>query len=120
MITGDTNPYGDIEVSPTAIATIASQAVMSSYGVVGMAPKNIVDGLANILVPDPRHGVDVVIGATELTINLHIIVEFGTRISMVAESVSNNVRFNLERALGMPVGAINVYVHGLRVSNPEA
>lgn len=120
MITGDTNPYGTIEVSPTAIATIASQAVMYSYGVVGLAPKNVMDELANIIAPDPRHGVDVVIGVDEISINLHIIVEYGTRISTVAESVANNVRFNLERALGMPIGPINVFVHGLRVSNPEA
>ena len=120
MITGDTNPYGSVEVSPSAIATIASQAVLSSYGVVGLAPKNMMDGLANILTPDPRHGVDVVIGIEEITINLHIIVEYGTRISTVAESVAANVRFNLERALDMPIGPINVFVHGLRVSNPEA
>jgi uncharacterized alkaline shock family protein YloU len=120
MITGDTNPYGSIEVSPTALATIASQAVLRSYGVVGMAPKNVVDELANIIVPDPRHGVDVIVGTDSITINLHIIVEYGTRISMVAESVADNVRFNLERALGVAIGEINVYVHGLRVSNPEA
>ena len=120
MNTGDTNPYGSIEVSPTAIATIASQAVLSSYGVVGMAPKNMMDELANIIAPDPRHGVDVVIGSEAVSINLHIIVEYGTRISAVAESVANNVRFNLERALGLGLGEINVFVHGLRVSNPEA
>jgi len=120
MNTGDTNPYGSIEVSPTALATIASQAVLRSYGVVGMAPKNMVDELANIIAPDPRHGVDVIIDSDNIKINLHIIVEYGTRISTVAESVADNVRFNLERALGIAVGEINVYVHGLRVSNPEA
>ena len=120
MITGDSNPYGSIEVSPTALASIASQAVLHSYGVVGMAPKNVVDELANIIAPDPRHGVDVVIDHDAIKINLHIIVEFGTRISTVAESVADNVRFNLERALGLKVGEINVYIHGLRVSNPEA
>jgi uncharacterized alkaline shock family protein YloU len=94
--------------------------VLRSYGVVGMAPKNMVDELANIIVPDPRHGVDVIIGSDNITINLHIIVEYGTRISTVAESVADNVRFNLERALDVTIGEINVYVHGLRVSNPEA
>ena len=120
MNTGDANPYGNIEISPTALASIASQAVLRSYGVVGMAPKNVVDELANIIVPDPRHGVEVIIGSDSIKINVHIIVEYGTRISAVAASVADNVRFNLERALGMPVGDINVFVHGLRVSNPEA
>jgi uncharacterized alkaline shock family protein YloU len=72
------------------------------------------------VAPDPRHGVEIMIGSNELALNLHIIVEYGTRISAVAESVANNVRFNLEKALGMPIGPINVFVHGLRVSNPEA
>jgi uncharacterized alkaline shock family protein YloU len=38
----------------------------------------------------------------------------------VAESVADNVRFNLERAMDVTIGEINVFVHGLRVSNPEA
>jgi uncharacterized alkaline shock family protein YloU len=121
-MTEDSNPLGSIEISPNAIATIASQAVLQSYGVVGMASKNVVDGLAQRLTRDPRHGVEVVMedepGA--ITINLYIVVEYGTRISQVARSAANSVRFHVERALGMPVGDINVHVQGLRVSNPDA
>ena len=36
----------NIVISPTTIATIASQAIDQCYGVVGMASKNLVDGLA--------------------------------------------------------------------------
>jgi len=118
-MTETSNPLGSIEISPLAIATIASQAVLQSYGVVGMAAKNMVDGLANRLAPDPRHGVEVIVG-DEIDIHLYIIVEYGTRISAVADSVAHTVRFHVERALGMPVGAINVHVQGLRVSNADA
>ena len=52
-------PMGDIQVSKQAIATIAYQAVQRSYGVVGLASKNIADELANALVKDPTHGIDV-------------------------------------------------------------
>jgi uncharacterized alkaline shock family protein YloU len=113
------NPLGNIEISPNAIATIASQAVLRSYGVVGMASKNVVDGLAQRLTRDPRHGVEVSEDGA-ITINLYIVVEYGTRISQVASSAANSVRFHVERALGMPVGDINVHVQGLRVSNPDA
>lgn len=118
----ETNPLGAIEISPQAIATIASQAVLQSYGVVGMASKNVVDGLTNILSRDPRHGVEVLVAehGDALTINLYIIVEYGTRISVVANSVANAVRFNVEKALGVPVGEVNVHVQGLRVSNADA
>jgi len=119
MTASETNELGSIEVSPNAIATIASQAVLQSYGVVGMAPKNVMDGLTNIITRDPRHGVEVVVHGEEITINLYIIVEYGTRISAVASSVTNAVRFNVEKALGLPVGEVNVHVQGLRVSNAD-
>jgi uncharacterized alkaline shock family protein YloU len=38
----------------------------------------------------------------------------------VASSVANSVRFQVERALGSPVGHVNIHVQGLRVSNPDA
>lgn len=119
-MTSEITDLGRIEISPQAIATLASQATLQSYGVVGMAPKNVVDGLTNILTRDPRHGVEVVMTGDDITINLYIIVEYGTRIATVANSVANTVRFNVEKSLGLPVGDINVHVQGLRVSHTDA
>ena len=115
----ESNPLGNIEIAPAAIATIASQAVLHSYGVVGMAAKNVVDGLTNMLTRDPRHGIEVVLSDGGVAINVYIIVEYGTRISSVAASVANAVRFQVEKALGMPIGDVNVHVRGLRVSNQD-
>jgi uncharacterized alkaline shock family protein YloU len=117
---GESTPLGRIDISPHAIATLASQAVMQSYGVVGLAPKNVVDGLTGMLTREPRQGVEVLVHGDEITLNLYIIVEYGTRISAVANSVANLVRFNVEKALGLPVGDINVHVQGLRVSHTDA
>ena len=50
---------GDIQISKQAIATIAFQAVQRSYGVVGLAPKNLADEVAHAIVKDPTHGIDV-------------------------------------------------------------
>jgi uncharacterized alkaline shock family protein YloU len=118
-MTHEQNPLGSINIAPQAIATIASQAVLQSYGVVGMADKNFMDGLANRLTRDPRHGVEVLVKNGEITINLYIIIEYGTRIASVANSAANAVRFKVEQALGLPVGDINVHVQGLRISAPE-
>ena len=118
-MSNDQTPLGSINISPQAIATIASQAVVQSYGVVGMAPKNMVEGLAHLLAPDPRHGVEVIMRGSTITIHLYIVVEYGTRISSVATSAANAVRFQVEKALGMPIGDINVHVQGLRVSNGD-
>jgi uncharacterized alkaline shock family protein YloU len=118
-MTGETTTYGRITIAPNAIATIASYAAMQSYGVVGMAAKNIVDGIAHILARDPSHGVDVKVSNGQLVIDVYVIIEFGTRISSVASSVANAVHYQVERAIGMPVTAVNVHVIDLRVSAPD-
>jgi uncharacterized alkaline shock family protein YloU len=109
-------PGGKIEISRRAIATIAFQTAQQSYGVVGMAAKNLVDGLAQMMLKDPTKGVEVKFINRQINIDLYIIIEYGTRISSVASSVSNSVRFNVERAIGIPVNEVNVHVQGLRVS----
>ena len=116
-MTDESTPIGTIQVSPRAIANIAYHAALQSYGVVGLASKNLVDGLAQLLVQDPTHGVEVHYDGQNVNIDLYIIVEYGTRIKSVAGSVSNSVRFYVEKAIGMPIKHINVNVQGLRVSN---
>ena len=105
--------------SQQAIASIAYHSALQSYGVVGMAPKNLVDGLSQVLVQDPTHGVEVHYDGQNISIDLYIVIEYGTRIKSVANSVSNTVRFNVEKALGTPVKDINVHVRGLRVSDMD-
>lgn len=110
-------PLGNIQISAQAIATIAYQAAQRSYGVVGLASKNIADGLANALVKDPTHGIDVEYSVDHIKIDIYIIIEYGTRIKSVAASVANTVQYHVEKAIGMTVTEINVHVQGLRISD---
>jgi uncharacterized alkaline shock family protein YloU len=118
-MTNETTPIGSIHVSPQAIATIAYQSALQSYGVVGMASRNIVDGIANALAKDPTRGVEVNYDGQQVDIDLYIIIEYGTRIKSVAKSVANTVRYHVEKSLGLPINEINVHVQGLRISNFE-
>jgi len=118
-MTGENNPIGSITVSPQAIATIAYHAALESYGVVGLAHKNVVNGWAQVLVKDPAHGVEVHYDGTNINIDIYIVVEYGTRIKSVANSVANTVRYHVEKALGMRVNQVGVHVRGLRVSESE-
>lgn len=113
----ENTPLGSVRISPRAIAMIAYQAARQSYGVVGLAPKNLVDGLAQAIVKDPSHGVEVSYDGQDITIDLYVIIEYGTRIKSVASSVRNTVHYNVEKALGMPVKEVNVHVRGLRFSD---
>lgn len=115
------NPLGNIIVSHRAIASIAYLVAQETYGVVGLTAKNLAEGLANVIVKDPTLGVDVAYNNDLIEINVYIIIEYGTRISSVANSVANNIRFKVEKALGIPADhvEINVHVRGLRISNTD-
>lgn len=111
---------GKIEVSPRAIASIASEAVLRCYGVVGMSTATLRDGIAEILQVDSYHrGVEVKVADNNIIIDLYVVIEYGTRISEVAHNVMQSVKFSVERALGMPVAEVNVHVQGLRISNND-
>ncbi|HIP96173.1 MAG TPA: Asp23/Gls24 family envelope stress response protein [Anaerolineae bacterium] len=106
---------GKIEIAPTAIASLASQAVLESYGVVGMTAR----GLAQVLRRDAHRGVEVRLEGDEIIIDLYVVLEYGTRISTVAQNIMSNVKFSVEKALGVPVSQVNVHVQALRVSSRE-
>jgi uncharacterized alkaline shock family protein YloU len=115
----ENNPLGNIYVSYRAIATVAYQSALQSYGVVGLAAKNLAEGLAQVLVKDPTLGVDVRFSENTIKIDLYVVVEYGTRIKSVATSVAESIRYQVEKTFGLPVSQVNVHVRGLRISNPD-
>ena len=113
----DETNLGKVEVSPTAIASLASQAVLECYGVVGMATKDLASGIVEILQPSShRRGVDVRIVEDEIEVDLYVVIEYGTRIVTVAQNIQSVVKYTVEKALSMPVKAVDVHVQDLRVS----
>ena len=110
---------GRIEVSPAAIAGLAATAVLECYGVVGMASKSLVGGLAQLLHRDSRRGVEVSLESNRIIVDLYVIIEYGTRISTVAHNIMSSVKFSVEKALGVSVSQVNVHVQGLRISNSD-
>ncbi len=115
----ETTSLGGIHVSPNAVATIAYYATLQSYGVVGLAPKNLTDGIVSTITREPSRGVSVMYKGDDIDIDIHIIIEYGTRINSVAQSVANTVRFHVEKALGLQVNSVNVHVAGLRISDSD-
>ena len=58
---------GRIHISPNAIVTIAYHATLESYGVVGLAPMNIADGIVKSITLSLRAGSRFVTMARILT-----------------------------------------------------
>lgn len=116
-----TASLGRIEVSPRVVASIVSHAANESYGVVGMAARGLRDGIAERLNRENTHrGVQVQVSPGGVTVELYIIVEYGTRISEVAHNLMSAVRYHLEKTLGLPVLAVNVNVQGIHMETDGA
>ena len=110
---------GSIRISPAAIAAIVYHAARQSYGIVGLAPKNLAEGIATTITREPSRGINVRFNDDKLDIDIFIIIEFGTRITSVAQSLTETVRYKVEKAIGLKVNEVNVHVQGLRISDPD-
>lgn len=110
------NELGSILIQKDAIASVVRQSTLQSYGVVGLAPKNLMENFRRLLNKDAKFGVEVEFDHDGLVIDIYIVVEYGTRIKSITNSVVNSVKYNVERTIGLPVRRINVHVRGLRIS----
>jgi uncharacterized alkaline shock family protein YloU len=112
------NELGLITIDNEVIARVAGLAATDCYGVVGMAVKNVKDGIVQLLKKDSlTKGVSLIVDEKGLRLALHIIVEYGTNIPAIAEVISSTVKYRVEEATDLKVAGINIYVEGIRVDN---
>jgi uncharacterized alkaline shock family protein YloU len=115
--TMDTN-LGKVVISEELIATLAGVAAVECYGLVGMSSRKLKDGIAELLGRDNlSRGVEVNQEEDKVTINLHIIVSYGTKIPEVAINVMEKVKYTLEKFTGLTVTQVNIHVQGVRVAD---
>ena len=117
MITRET-PLGKIEISTEAVASLVENALLQSYGVVGLADRNRFETWRRGLLKSGSEHRSILVEVTDdgLVIDIYLIIEYGTRISEVARGVINRIKYAVEKTIGLPVLAVNVHVQGLRVS----
>lgn len=107
---------GRIEVSNQVIASIAGHAANGCYGVVAMAARGLRDGIAERLQRENLHrGVEVRVEEDGISIDLYVVVEYGVRITEVAHSLQDAVRYQVEKALAINVKNVNVNVQGIHL-----
>ena len=108
---------GTIVVENEVIARIAGLSAMECYGVVGMGAKSLVDGFVHLLkIESLSKGVHIeTLEDDSLVIGLHIIVEYGTNLVAISNSLKDNVRYKLEETVGMTVCDVNIFIEGVRI-----
>ncbi|KGO23718.1 Asp23/Gls24 family envelope stress response protein [Oenococcus alcoholitolerans] len=106
---------GQVNIDDDVISTIVGTAASESFGVVGMASKSLKDGFSQVLQrPNYGRGILLTQADDQLIVDVHIIVEYGVKLSEVSKAVQKQVRYALEKNLGVSINQINVIIEGVR------
>lgn len=112
--------YGKISITDDVMASIAGNAAVENYGIVGMVAKKTSDGINQLLGRDNiRKGVQVSMEDGQVTIDLYVMIQYGVSINAVAENAIHNIAYQVQENTGFPVKAVNVHVEGIRVQNDQ-
>ncbi len=110
------NENGSLLIDDQVIATIAGVSAMECYGIVGMASKNATEGFFELVKKEQlTRGIKVNVKENKVILDLHVIVQFGVKVSVVAENIISKVKYNVENFTGLEVEKVNIYVQGVRV-----
>lgn len=107
---------GSIVIDNSVITNIAGISAMESYGIVGMASKNAADGIFELLkFENLSKGIKVNTENNQINIELHVVLEYGVKISVVGQNIIERVKFNIENLTGLTIDNIEVLVEGIRL-----
>jgi len=109
------SPLGRISISHEAVAHIVGRVAAEAYGVVGMAARTPRERLTRDRL---RQGITVGGSAEEgVTIELHVVVEYGLNLAEVASALRNRVRYEVERLTGLRVAEVEVRIQDVKKSS---
>lgn len=113
--------FGSILIDNEVIARVAGLAAIECYGVVGMASINVKDGIVQLLLGDSlTKGIRVDTDPEgKVDLEFHIVVEYGTKISAIADNLTSTVRYKVSDMLGIEVSHVDIFVEGVRVDGSE-
>lgn len=108
-----TTELGTISIATAAVVQVVREALAESYGVVGTPGRR--------LFPKPgrgkgRDGIEIRTREDALEILVHVVVEYGLKLSEVAAVAQERIRYEVERTTGLAVAAVEVRIEDARRS----
>lgn len=111
------NINGKLQIAPKVFEDIAARAAIQCYGVVRMSsPKGVT--FFSLIVPSCLRHKGVVVSTTTkgLLVDVYVVLEYGTNISVVSKNLSDTVRFQIKQFCDCEIDSVNVHVKGMRRS----
>lgn len=107
---------GKVEITETYLSKLIGHEVTSCFGVVGMQPSSNRQRLFKAI--SRKETVDTGIRVTgdsgSVTVELHIVVAYGMNINAIAASITEKVKYVVEKATGIKVNRVIVKVDGIK------
>jgi uncharacterized alkaline shock family protein YloU len=105
---------GGVTLSEDALAQVVGRTVLECYGVVGMASRSLVRGVARRLGRGSlTQGVDVRREDGRLFIALFLVLEYGLNLAEVAAAVRERVTYEVEKLTRLAVADVEIHVQGV-------
>ena len=106
---------GNIKIADDVVKVIAAKATLEVDGIYKMT-SGVTDEVNKILgINKMTKGVKVEVGEKECSVDVHIVVEYGFPIPVVATSVQENIIKNIVELTGLKVVEVNVYIQDVKV-----
>lgn len=111
----DENPNGTVSFATEVVATIAGLAATEVEGVASMSSQN--GGFADMFTrKNSRNftkGVRIDLNGNRVTVDITIVVDYGSPVPDVARNIQENVKKAIETMSGLEVHAVDVHVSGV-------
>lgn len=107
---------GDLTVNNAVIAAYAGNVAVKCFGIIEMAVSSVSDGIGRLLRKNKlKNGIEV--KRTEdgkLILDFHVVVSYGVNIKTIAENLSGDVKYEVEKYVGKEVARVNMFVEDVR------
>lgn len=107
----DTEQSSSITYANEVVASIAGVAASEVEGIASMC--NVSGSILSKKNNNVTKGVKVEIGTEEASVDLYVIVEYGTPIQKAGQDAQENVRRAIESMTGLHVVRVDVHVQGV-------
>lgn len=106
---------GNIQIAPEVLEIIAGLATIEVKGVYAMSG-GFAGGIAEFLGrKNLSKGVKVNVGQKEASVDVSIVIDYGTRIPELAKEIQDSIKRNIETMTGLQVIEVNVHIHDVQL-----
>lgn len=108
---------GKVFYSIELIKGMIAMSTIECGGVIRLANCNVKDGIYGVSNGNINNGVKVNVENEKLQIDVFVIVEYGIKVSVIANDIIQKIKLNIENYIGLKINSITVNVQGVELVN---